>query len=64
MSQINYEQEVRKIYPDAKCAGVGLNNSKPLWYMIFGIGLREKYLDTRKQAWKSAYQNLKQQGKL
>jgi len=61
---INYEQEVKKKYSDAKCIGVGLGNSNPSWYMIIGCRIGENYKDSKQSAWQSAYEKLKKEGKI
>ena len=58
--QINYEDEVKRVYPNAMCK----NNN--IFYSIYsdilgwciGSGM------TKHKAWQSAFNTLKQQGKL
>ena len=59
MEQINYEQKVKKIYPEAFCSGVSVTpTGKNVAYMIVGCGLGENYNDTKLLAWESAYNNI------
>jgi len=55
MDVIDYEKEVRSKFPEAKCVGVGINGSKPIYYMIIGCSLKENYKDSKELAWKNAY---------
>ena len=64
MSEINYEEEVKKNYPDAWC------QSHPFWFHYY-VGTKETngWLSkgtnlSRSLAWQSAYLTLKQQNKL
>jgi hypothetical protein len=58
--QINYEAEVKRVYPDAYC---GNNN---IFYSIYSgiLGMCIGSGMTKYKAWQSAFNRLKQQGKL
>lgn len=61
MSNINYEEDVKKCYPLAKCEGLAYR------FFIWTGGHRSFLLGsgaTENDAWQSAYQTLKQQGKI
>lgn len=61
MSQINYEAEVRKVYPDARCMSEN--------YSRYGIYTFSKRIDgwsclKEFTAWKSCYNQLVRQNKI
>ncbi len=58
----NYEEEVKKVYPDAKCIGVGIQGRKKdsgiLMHMIIGCRLGENYNSTIEKSWEFAYNKI------
>ena len=64
--KINYEAEVRKVYPDAKCKRVGEDNGHGIGYVyvVFKCDslLRGDAISipcfTAKSSWKYVYQNI------
>lgn len=72
MSEINYKAEVLKVWPDAIRKHVGIDNghSTISRYAIFKIDsvLSEDLIGSptmrKLDAWRSAYEHLKQQGKI
>ena len=64
MSEINYEVEVKKVYPDA--CHVWFENANPKHHIrLYGdeVGLPKSLgkSDTAQEAWKSAYEKIKSQ---
>lgn len=59
---INYEEEVKKVYPSAF---INRNWTYGRCCVMTGVGLsRFAEANTESEAWESAYEILKQQGKL
>ena len=63
MSNINYEAEVKKVYPDAKCHIAHLTANKAIYSKIAEQWLSDSCA-FEDEAWQSAYENLKQQRKI
>jgi hypothetical protein len=74
MTDINYEAEVLKVYPDAEVRAIHRYRYNFKNYTteytgksIYYVHVVDKWFpqaDTKELAWQTAYNNLKQQGKL
>lgn len=69
MSDINYEVEVKKVHPDARCEWFVLQEGG-LQYFIFKDNASNKpclnnpISESEVEAWQSAYNNLVKEGKI
>lgn len=65
MSEINYKEEVLKVCPDAYCFE-GFYPPPDDFYFVICIDLLgiSAWEDTEQSAWESAYNKLKQEGKI
>lgn len=64
---IDYEQEVKKVYPEATINGdVDIEDNTLLWWVEDGEGntISDIFDEFQSSAWQSAYDNLKKDGKL
>jgi hypothetical protein len=62
---INYKEEVLKVYPNAECIYESYSAISVYGYEIRNeLVLLAEICITESAAWESAYNNLKQQGKL
>ncbi len=63
MSDINYEEYVKEVYPDAQAILVDYSDAN-LWCITTPKRMLSHHIKTKEIAWQSAYQFLLQQDKI
>lgn len=61
MNNIDYKDEVLKVYPSAECKS---ELCIPRTYKYYWINWSTDIFATEQEAWKSAYEQLKKEGKI